>query len=370
MVNIFICGDITNQISESGFIGKQLATIISNADYAICHLEGPELNGNTPALFPHQKSGTIAYLKEVGFDLMLLANNHITELGADGIKHCIKTIESAGIKCIGAGLTWEDAYRPLIKEIQGIKFGFVNFCEAQVGQYVNKDQSYGYAWMGWDGIFSHISALAKSVDYVIAFMHTGLEHYSIPLPEVRDFYRKLCDAGAAAVVGSHPHCAQGWEYYDNSIIVYSLGNFYFPVREKWPEEAHSYSVILTIEKDKAISVAPICHYNNGKYVELDSNGIDTKILNTYLDDNYGNLVVETIDKAYNNLCKNLLIESICGQDERDTWKSIIRKAINYTINREKSVKETLLRREKLLLRLFENETYRWVITRHLKHKYE
>ena len=37
----------------------------------------------------------------------------------------------------------------------------------------------------------------------------------------------MIDAGADAVIGSHPHVLQGMEYHDGKIIAYSLGNFWF-----------------------------------------------------------------------------------------------------------------------------------------------
>ena len=39
--------------------------------------------------------------------------------------------------------------------------------------------------------------------------------------------RKMIDAGADVIVGSHPHVTQEVEYYQGHLIVYSLGNFVF-----------------------------------------------------------------------------------------------------------------------------------------------
>ncbi len=38
----------------------------------------------------------------------------------------------------------------------------------------------------------------------------------------------MIDAGADGVIGSHPHVLQGFEYYKDKPISYSLGNFLFP----------------------------------------------------------------------------------------------------------------------------------------------
>ncbi len=367
MSTLFVCGDIVNESSNLRFIGDEITKVIQGADYSVCNLEGPELKFGQVSNEPHQEPGTIAYLHSKGFNLMLLANNHITELGAEGVKHTKDMILASGTDCIGAGLSWADAYKPFVKEIDGKRFGFINICEAQVGQFVEKDQSFGYAWMGYHDLFDDVRNLKSVTDYVIVFVHAGLEHYPVPLPEFRDLFKKLCNEGASVVIGGHPHCAQGWEKYNDSVILYSLGNFFFPFRHRWPLEIFSYSVILEFI-DTEITVKPIFHRNHGDYVELegtDSVGLDK--LNMMLGESYYSYVDEMIEHVYSRLCKPFIVDSTCGQDESDSFRKIARKLLNYTVYRKEKVLDTKSEREKLLLRLFENETYRWVIIRHLKH---
>ncbi len=366
MVKIFVCGDVVNHTPNNSFIGDNLSKIISDADFAVCNFEGPELKKGQTASCPHQESGTAYYLHNVGFDLMLLANNHITELGAEGVQYSIDTIKSTGADFVGAGLTWDECYAPLVKEINGKLFGFYNICEAQVGQFLSREQEYGYAWMGYDGLYDNIKDLSSRTDYVVVFVHAGLEHYDIPLPEIREFYKELCDAGAAAVIGGHTHCAQGYEFYNDKLIVYSLGNFFFPIRERWPHEAHSYSVILGFEEGE-ISVEPVFHYNDGHRVCIDESGvICIDYLNELLGAKYDLLAEKTVEKAYTSLCKKLLVEATCGQDDTDGLKGIVYKFLIYFVRRKKYVYKTRLRRQRLLLHLLENETYRWIIINYLK----
>jgi poly-gamma-glutamate synthesis protein (capsule biosynthesis protein) len=368
MPKIFVCGDITNSFLDGCFIGEALSSEIRKADYAVCNFEGPELKVGQNVTCPHQKNGTAAYLKQVGFDLMLLANNHITELGADGVRYSIETITKAGADCIGAGLSYDDTYRPVVRKIRGMSFGFINICEAQVGQYITSDQQYGYAWMGYGDLFDDVRKLSKETDCVIVFVHSGLEHYPIPLPEIRDLYRKLVDCGASVVVGGHPHCPQGWERYGKTAIIYSLGNFFFPLKHRWPQEDHSYSVMLEFEKDGFVDLKPIFHSNNGLQVEIDNDKIDIEALNEMLDKDYSKRVDNMINLAYNKLCKRLILDATCGQNEEDNLKSVLQKTYYHTIRRKQNVLSTQVQRESSLLLLFENETYRWVITRYLNKK--
>ena len=370
MVKFFVCGDIVNQTTNSRFVGDKLAQIISESDYSICNYEGPELKEGETASYPHQEPGTAAYLKQAGFDLMLLANNHITENDIEGVRYSIESIKRQGLDYVGAGLTWEEAYRPHIRDIKGKKFGFVNVCEAQVGQYLKPEQTFGYAWMGYDGLFDDVRKLSKQTEYVVVFVHAGLEHFDIPLPEYREFYKSICDAGASAVICSHPHCAQGYEFYDRKPIVYSLGNFFFPPREKWSQESHSYSVVLEFGDKGNVALKPVFHRNDGKQVEIDNESpVDLEKLNAKLGERYDQEVNIMVKRAYETLCKNLLIESTGGQNESDSFKQIVRRMLNYTLFRKKYVTGNVERRKALLLRLFENETYRWIIVRYLKSNY-
>ncbi|MNQ97654.1 Capsule biosynthesis protein CapA [compost metagenome] len=49
-----------------------------------------------------------------------------------------------------------------------------------------------------------------------------------PEPWQREFAKLMIDAGADAIIGSHVHVLQGFEYYKGKPIAYSIGNFLFP----------------------------------------------------------------------------------------------------------------------------------------------
>ena len=371
-MKLFVCGDVVNHTPRIDFIGKELSLIIQQADYSVCNFEGAELKQGQHAHCPHQEPGTAAYLRKVGFDLMLLANNHITELGREAVNYSIDTIKATGADCMGAGLSLDETYRPLIKDISGDRYGFINVCEAQVGQYLTKEQPCGYAWMGYENLLKDVAALKNVCDSVIVFVHAGLEHYSIPLPEIRVFYRRICDAGATSVIGGHTHSAQGYEYYSNKLIVYSLGNFFFPYPVGvWPEESISYSLIIELDKNSITAVTPIHHFLLNGRVVLQRNiekQINLESLCEKLADGYEDEVRKMCEDAYSNLCNRLLAEATCGEPEGLSFFQRIKRMVHYTIKRKKLVDKTKKYRDSLILRLFENETYRWTIVRALKNR--
>lgn len=371
MPKLFICGDIVNRAKNLNFVDDSLIEILGSVDYGVCNFEGPELQTGQKAACPHQEAGTASYLKKLGFDLFLLANNHITELGKEGVEYTIDTIKSIDGDYVGAGLSWEETYRPLVKRIGNLTFGFVNICEAQVGQFVSREQSFGYAWLGYEGLLDDIRKLANNVDRVVVYVHAGLEHYPIPLPEFRSFYRQLCRAGTSCVIGGHTHTAQGYEFYDGKLIIYSLGNFYLPRSNgAWPEENTSYSVLLDFKEDGNITPIPIHHslYNNKVILQNDKNKqVDLSSLCDMLQDGYENHANKVCIEAYKKLCSHLLASATCGEyDDMNTSKAI-KNAVRNTIFRKRTVISTKTTRRSLLLRLFENESYRFTIIRALKH---
>jgi len=187
MISLFVCGDIVNCENADGTIcSGELAELVSSSDYAVCNFEAP-LTGfgePQPKIGPHlhQQPRTIINLKSQGFDLLLLANNHIMDFGVEGLTATINLAREAGIDTLGVGLDSEAAYKPLIKEVGGYRLGMINACEAQFGviDYFHRTSSAGYAWINHPLVDRTIIALKEKCDFVIVFSHAGLENYSIP----------------------------------------------------------------------------------------------------------------------------------------------------------------------------------------------
>ena len=76
-------------------------------------------------------------------------------------------------------------------------------------------------------LLEEIQARKQDHDFVIVYIHWGIERDESPQEYQRTMARQMIDAGADLIVGSHPHVLQGIEYYKGKGIVYSLGNFIF-----------------------------------------------------------------------------------------------------------------------------------------------
>lgn len=169
-------------------------------------------------------------LKEAGFDLVSLANNHVLDFGTEGLFDTIKHLEEQQLLYVGAGKDADEAYKPVIVERNGIRVAYVSF--SRVVPFVEWKAGRGQA--GVAETYDHrrpvetIRAAKQEADVVVVLVHWGEERMLTPEPDEQvELGHRFIDAGADLVIGSHPHVLQGFERYKDRWIAYSLGNFIF-----------------------------------------------------------------------------------------------------------------------------------------------
>lgn len=175
------------------------------------------------------KPSRVNILKEMGVDIVSLANNHALDYGRDALKDTFKTLDQAGIDYIGAGMNMDRAKSPIYYTVKNKKIAYVAASRVVFAtDWYATDSRLGMIGTYDPTLFiKSIREAAKKSDYVIAYLHWGVERKSYPESYQRALARKYIDAGADLVVGCHPHVLQGFEYYKGKPIAYSLGNFWF-----------------------------------------------------------------------------------------------------------------------------------------------
>jgi poly-gamma-glutamate synthesis protein (capsule biosynthesis protein) len=206
-----------------------LLPVLRRADVRIVNCECALTSAATPAW----KSGAVfkgepAHVKgltAVPFEVACLANNHVLDYGAAGLRESLRVLHRHAVKTVGAGLTDEQAHAPLTLAVNGQAIHIVNISE---GEDLTASRG-GPGVFGWD--IPRATALVRTCKkrggVVIAIAHAGLEYVPYPPPYVVSAYRAMVDAGADCVIGHHPHVPQGIEQWRDRPIVYSLGNFVF-----------------------------------------------------------------------------------------------------------------------------------------------
>lgn len=176
------------------------------------------------------KPERVEILKELGTDIVLLANNHVYDYGEDAFYDTLDTLESAGIPYVGAGRNMGEACRPVYFERGEIKIAYVAATRAEkliLTPEAGEDTPGVLRAYDESRYLEVIRQAKEEADYVVASIHFGTEYSNQAEEYQRELAKKLIDAGADTVIGSHAHVLQGIEFYREKPIIYSLGNFWF-----------------------------------------------------------------------------------------------------------------------------------------------
>ncbi len=219
-------------------IFRNISEDLEYKDLSVTNLEGQITTRKTPI----EKSGVhlkihpkaIELLKAGNFDIVNLANNHIMDYGSDGLAETLELLKLNGIYHVGVGCSIYDAQKPLRIQRDGKSIEFLAFAENEFN--VATGNRPGVWPLSPATNIFQIREARKRSDIVIVMIHGGNELCPVPSPRIIETYRAFADAGASAVIGTHPHVPQGFETHGGSLIFYSLGNLtfdHFPERKRW-----------------------------------------------------------------------------------------------------------------------------------------
>jgi cyanophycin synthetase len=169
-------------------------------------------------------------LKDEGFGLLVLANNHAMDQGPDGLGQMLDHLDAAGFGRAGAGRTEEEARAPWIIEGEGIRIGVLSFAWPhkhlrEWGWFAGVDRP-GVAGFDDEAFAEDVRRLKEQVDFVIASVHWG-NYYSREGKRTRARVKRIVAAGVDLVNGHGAHIAGGVGLVDGVPVVYDLGNFTF-----------------------------------------------------------------------------------------------------------------------------------------------
>lgn len=171
----------------------------------------------------------VSMLTEMGVDAVSLANNHALDFGTDALLDTCETLDTVGILHTGAGANLDEAKRAVEVQIQDKRIAVIGATRViPVAEWAAYGNTPGMlATYDPTILLKEIEKLSEKNDYVIVFVHWGIERAEHPESYQRALGKQFLDAGADLVIGAHPHVLQGVEYYKEKPIVYSLGNFVF-----------------------------------------------------------------------------------------------------------------------------------------------
>lgn len=232
---IVFTGDIAfsryfkNAWKDNGCLSEGIMQYLDKANYVVANVECPLTTNQIKSKRPLNHMGDPhagEYLRRMNILNWTLANNHIMDCEADGLRDTLRCAEENGCQAIGAGENEAEASRPLILGDE-VKVGILAVAGDWAHVKAGKDTPGALTIDKTDIIADAIRELRKTVDWVVVAAHNGDEYTDLVLPYRREQYIKLLKLGADIVVGHHPHVVQQYEYFGKKLIVYSLGNFIF-----------------------------------------------------------------------------------------------------------------------------------------------
>lgn len=268
---------------------REIAKTLKASDYVVGNLETP-IGGenlgwtcddtvfNTPVQF-------VEAAVSAGFNCFSLANNHCLDRGIEGLNKTIEVLNERGIDHTGAYLTKEESEEILIKSIGNTKIAILNLTYGTNSEWRNnklaptdqfrldllreqddfnnirqspfvskikkcvkyllpqhirekikpividdcaKEQNEfiksGYFY---NRIVGKVAKAKEQADKVVMLLHCGGQYNSKVGEYTRNVCRSLVALGCDLVVVNHPHCVLPFEYVDDKLVLYSLGNFCF-----------------------------------------------------------------------------------------------------------------------------------------------
>ncbi|MFQ8599379.1 MAG: CapA family protein [Oscillospiraceae bacterium] len=291
-------------------VGDELLSLLAGADFRLFNLEVPLTDrlSPIPKCGPHLSAPerTAAGIVSIGADLCTLANNHIMDQGAQGLRRTLELLREKKVRTVGAGETLAQALQPVFLEKDGQKVG-VYACAEHEFSIAGENQPGANPFDPYES-FDHVAALRAQCDYLIVLYHGGKEHYRYPSPGLQKTCRKLVEKGADLVVCQHSHCIGCEEDYGNGKIVYGQGNFLFDHSER---EFWQTSLLILVDTQQKQQVRYVPLRKQGRTVRLAEQQDAAEILEQFL---------AIVRNRRSRLCETAIPEFCAGDARQLLWR--------------------------------------------------
>jgi poly-gamma-glutamate capsule biosynthesis protein CapA/YwtB (metallophosphatase superfamily) len=213
-----------------------LAPQLKAADLSLANLESPI--AKSPASTGTQTGYNLCvaapaagFLGDWGLDLLSLANNHRYDCGPEGPDETIRILTGLGLTPIGPGP------EPLYREVHGLKLAFLAFDDIS-------------SPLDGSACMQAIRSARADGAVVVISVHWGMEYQGGASDRQKAIAQQFAGAGAALVVGTHPHVLQPAEWvpadHGKTLVLYSLGNALFD-QPGLPDTRQSALVVVELD---------------------------------------------------------------------------------------------------------------------------
>lgn len=273
---------ITNKGSKNNYknMFSGVSDLWKDSDYVAGNLECVLLDNpsdyekNDKEIHINAETKTANVLKENGFTLVNLANNHLADFKAKGVENTIDTLDKVGLKHVGAGKNITEAAEYDIQEINGVKIATIAVSDIIPKDFAAKDSKAGILTTKTLKYYQAVKDASEKADLVIANIHWGVEYGITETETQQQLAKNLINWGVDVVIGSHPHVLQPIEKYGDGIIFYSMGNFVFD--QGWSRTKDSMVLNYYVDEDGNCSFEVVPVRIKDGYPEVTNNAFFKK----------------------------------------------------------------------------------------------
>ena len=251
---------------------SEVADIMGDADYTIADVEGTlgdtlGISGNGSKMYT--PSSILTALKDCGVDMMMLANDHALDGGFSEQQATVKNVAAAGLDYVGAAASAEEKASPVIKNINGIKVGFVAYCESMNGNENGVDPaalSYGVNLISSSNAVGDIQNLRTAgAEVIIACVNWGQMFNRELTSSQQQIAYVLTSLGVDVIIGYNPHTVQpvmwleapaadGSGVINKTLCLCATGNFLSNQRSQYFDSGIVFEFTIQENADHSFSI--------------------------------------------------------------------------------------------------------------------
>jgi poly-gamma-glutamate synthesis protein (capsule biosynthesis protein) len=263
---------------------------------------------------------------DAGFNLVSLATNHTMDSGEKAVLESRKYWnKQTNVLAVGSYDSEEERNKVEVREVNNITYTMLNYTYGTNGMSVPTGKDYLVNVWPTDldindveadneyqaykqTVKEDISRVRDKVDVLIVAMHWGVEYTDEPTEYEKDMAKYLSSLGVDVIIGTHPHVVQPVTWIDDTLVIYSLGNF---ISAQYQDENYNKMVGLMTSLE-------ITKTTKGKESNVKIDNVNNELIYTYYK-NYRNFkVIPFSNQEISNYLPNY-------KSVYETYKSVVQK---------------------------------------------
>jgi hypothetical protein len=206
-----------------------MRSVISGADFAICHMETPLApRGGPYTAYPifSVPPQIVPALKWMGYDACTTMSNHSLDDGYTGIQRTLRDFNRVGLAHFGTVTSKAASRQPLIVTVKGVKIALIGATYGTNGIPLPADEPWSVPIINTKKILAKAHrARAEGAQIVIVALHWGLEYDHEPISDQTSVAHTLMRSpDISFIYGHHAHVVQPYTKINGKWVVYGLGN--------------------------------------------------------------------------------------------------------------------------------------------------